>query len=66
VRTPRSLHQPGDPGVAHEPFDALSPDADAELHAQLGVDARRPVHLAILRPDLADLLGQPRVAERPI
>jgi hypothetical protein len=50
----------------HQPRDPFAPDPDLMLEAQLGVDAWRPVHIPTLLVDAPDLLGQPRVAERPI
>src|SRR4029079_12486254 len=63
---PASADQAGDPGLAHEPLDALATDVDAAPETQLGVHAPRTVDLAVLSPDLAELLGQPRIRERPI
>ncbi len=53
----------GDAGLAHQPPDPLRPDPLAFL-AQLGVDARAPVHFVVAAPDLLDPLGQLRIAAR--
>ena len=50
----------------HQPRDPLAPDPDVVLHAELGMDPRHPVHAPAPVVDLLDLLGQPRVRERPI
>jgi hypothetical protein len=55
-----------DTGRFHQPGDSLAPDPDVVLHPQLGVDPWRPIDPAALVVELLDLLGQPRVAERPI
>ena len=59
-------HHPGDTGRLHQPLHALSPDADAMLQAQLGVDAPRAVGAVRSGVDLLDLLDQPRVGQRPV
>src|SRR5207244_1733805 len=51
-------------GTTHQPLDALAPDPDAVVEAQLSVHARRPVGLARLGVDLRDPLGQARVLHR--
>ena len=64
VVRPRLLGpQPGEAGLAHEPLDALASDPLAVAEHQLGVDARRPVDLAVRLVDLADALDQPRVLD---
>jgi hypothetical protein len=52
--------------ASHQPLHAPAPDPDAVPHPQLGVHARCPVDLPVRLPDLADLLEQPRVRERPV
>ena len=62
-----ACHYSGDTSGSHQPLDALSPAADLVFQAQLGVkpcERRRcPVRGGV---DLLDLLGQPRVTERPV
>lgn len=41
-------------------------DPDPVRHAQLGVDARGAIDLAVGLPDLLDALSQPGVVERPL
>src|SRR6478735_11991663 len=64
-RRPAALLGPqaGDGGLTHEALDALSPDALALGHDQLGLDARRSVDLAVRLVDRADALGQPSVLD---
>src|SRR5918994_574285 len=55
-----------DTGGFHQPGDALAPDPDPLLEAQLGVDSRRPVGAAAGVVDPLDLLRQPGILERAI
>src|SRR5919106_2452446 len=52
-----------DTGGFHQSSDALAPDPDPVLEAQLGVDPRRPIDAPAGRVDLPDLLRQPGVRE---
>jgi hypothetical protein len=47
-------HQAADPDFAHQPLHALARDLDPVSEAQLGVNARSAVDLAVGLPDLLD------------
>ena len=49
----------------HQQLDLTSADIDATTKPQLRVDATSAVSLAGVSVDLADLVGQPRVTDRP-
>ena len=59
-------HQAGEALLAHQSLHSLAADLDAVVHKQLGVDAASAIDLAVVIVDLADLLGQPRVTQRPV
>lgn len=55
----------GQTGRPHQPFDALSPEALAIGHDELGVDPRAAVDAAVSPVNLADALEQPLVFDGP-
>lgn len=60
------LHEPRDPGLAHQPLDPLTRDVNTLAEAKLGLHPPRTVDTTSTLVNGRDLLGQPRVAERTI
>ena len=65
VAAPLLGDQAGEPGLAHQPLDALAADPLAVVEDEIGPDPRRAVDAAALAVQLPDPVGQPGVLERP-
>ena len=63
---PLARQNPRDTGGSHQPLDALSPDVDLVLEAQLGMNAPSAVGAVRSGVDLPYHLGQPRVTQRAV
>src|SRR5829696_6698170 len=63
---PLTRLDPRDTGGFHQAGDALAPDPDPVLEAQLGMDPGRAVNTSARVVDLLDLLGQPSIGQGAI
>ena len=63
---PLARQQPRDTGCSHQPLHALATDGDPVLEPQLGVDPAGAIGAVRRGVDPVDLLGQPRVRQRPV
>ena len=63
---PLARQQPRNTGCSHQPLHALATDGDPVLEPQLGVDPPGAIGAVRRGVNLLDLLGQPRVRQRPV